>query len=129
MPWELSGLILAGVLLLLLVMGCPIAIALGLLGTTGMFIVGGVAGLPQIVAIAFHHTDSFVLSCLPLFIFMAEILLFTKMSTDLFDAGATWIGWIPGGLLHSSVFSCSVFAAISGSSAAEAATIGLVAAP
>jgi C4-dicarboxylate transporter DctM subunit len=129
LPWELSGVLLALSLLILLVIGCPIAVALGLLGTAGMFIVGGVSGLSNIVGIAFHHTNSFVLSCLPLFIFMAEILLFTEMSKDLFDVGSKWMGWIPGGLLHSSVFSCSIFAAITGSSAAESATIGLVAIP
>lgn len=128
-PWELSAIILTLALLFLLAMGCPIAIALGVLGSAGIFILGGASGLTQIVSIAFNQTTTFVIACLPLFIFMAQILMFTAMSSDLFNLGSAWLGQIPGGLLHSTVFSCAVFAAVTGSSAAEAATIGLVAVP
>ncbi len=67
---------------------------------------------------------TWTLAALPLFIWMGEILFRTRLSEDLFYGLAPWLRKIPGRLLHVNILGCSVFAAVSGSSAATAATIG-----
>ena len=67
---------------------------------------------------------TWTLAALPLFIWMGEILFRTKLSEDLFHGLAPWLNNIPGRLLHVNILGCTIFAAVSGSSAATAATIG-----
>jgi C4-dicarboxylate transporter DctM subunit len=69
------------------------------------------------------------LAALPLFIWMGEILFRTRLSTDLFEGLTPWLGRVPGRLLHVNILSCGLFAAVSGSSAATAATIGKMTLP
>ena len=61
---------------------------------------------------------------LPLFILMGDILFHTKLSESLFKGLAPWVQRLPGGLLHVNVLGCTMFAAVSGSSAATTATVG-----
>ncbi|UCE30271.1 MAG: TRAP transporter large permease subunit, partial [Burkholderiales bacterium] len=61
---------------------------------------------------------------LPLFILMGDILFHTRLSESLFRGLAPWVHRLPGGLLHVNVLGCTVFAAVSGSSAATTATVG-----
>ncbi|MFM9882592.1 MAG: TRAP transporter large permease [Burkholderiales bacterium] len=61
---------------------------------------------------------------LPLFILMGDILFHTKLSESLFKGLAPWVERLPGGLLHVNVLGCTMFAAVSGSSAATTATVG-----
>lgn len=63
---------------------------------------------------------------LPLFIFMGEILYFTRLSENLFNGLAPWTSRLPGRLLHVNVLGCTLFAAASGSSAATTATVGRI---
>lgn len=72
---------------------------------------------------------SWSLTALPLFIWMGEVLFRTKLSEDLFKGLAPWLGKVPGKLLHVNILSCGIFAAVSGSSAATAATIGRMTLP
>lgn len=74
-------------------------------------------------------STSWTLTALPLFIWMGEILFRTRISTDMFRGLAPWVGWLPGRLLHVNILGCSIFAAVSGSSAATAATIGRMTIP
>ncbi len=74
-------------------------------------------------------SSSWALTALPLFIWMGEILFKTKLSKALFEGLTPWLGRIPGQLLHVNILSCGVFAAVSGSSAATAATIGKMTLP
>jgi C4-dicarboxylate transporter DctM subunit len=74
-------------------------------------------------------STSWTLVALPLFIWMGEILFRTRISTDMFRGLAPWMGWLPGRLMHVNVVGCSIFAAVSGSSAATAATIGRMTIP
>jgi tripartite ATP-independent transporter DctM subunit len=67
---------------------------------------------------------TWTLAALPLFIWMGEILFRTKLSEDLFHGLAPWLKNVPGRLLHVNILGCTIFAAVSGSSAATAATIG-----
>jgi C4-dicarboxylate transporter DctM subunit len=74
-------------------------------------------------------SNSWALTALPLFIWMGEILFRTRISEDMFHGLAPWMAPLPGRLVHCNVFGCGIFAAISGSSAATAATIGRITIP
>jgi len=72
---------------------------------------------------------SWSLTPLPLFIWMGEILYRTRIASDMFRGLAPWVDPLPGRLMHTNVIGCGIFAAISGSSAATAATIGRITIP
>src|SRR4051812_32347576 len=74
-------------------------------------------------------TSSWTLTALPLFLWMGEILFRSKLSEDMFKGLAPWLEKLPGRLLHTNVVGCTIFAAISGSSAATCATIGKITLP
>lgn len=121
-----SVLILAGLFSLLL-LRVPVAFALGGLGLT-LLLVGGFSPLMAPQAIL-STLDGFILLAVPLFLLMSNILLKGGVGRDLFAAVHAWVGHWPGGLAVATIISCGVFAAISGSSVATAATIGTVAIP
>ncbi len=73
--------------------------------------------------------SSWSLTALPLFIWMGEILYRTRLSEDMFRGLAPWIGRLPGGLLHTNIVGCTIFAAVSGSSAATLTTVGKMTIP
>src|SRR3954451_10711992 len=82
------------------------------------------------MAVAIWGSDSsWTLPALPLFIWMGEILLRTRLSQDMFRGLAPWRQRLPGRLLHTNVVGCAIFAAVSGSSAATCATIGKMTLP
>jgi C4-dicarboxylate transporter, DctM subunit len=74
-------------------------------------------------------TSSWTLTALPLFLWMGEILFRSKLSSDMFKGLAPWLNKLPGRLLHTNVIGCTIFAAVSGSSAATCATIGKITLP
>ncbi|MGC1175659.1 TRAP transporter large permease [Polaromonas sp.] len=74
-------------------------------------------------------TSSWTLTALPLFLWMGEILFRSKLSDSMFKGLAPWLDRLPGRLLHVNVVGCTIFAAISGSSAATCATIGKITLP
>lgn len=84
---------------------------------------------PMTVKLLFNSNSNFALTCLPLFIFMGELLFRSGASKHLYGGISPWVARIPGRLLHSNILACTVFAAVSGSSAATCATIGTVAVP
>jgi tripartite ATP-independent transporter DctM subunit len=73
--------------------------------------------------------SSWTLTALPLFVWMGEILFRTRLSQDMFKGLAPWMQALPGRLLHTNVVGCTIFAAVSGSSAATCATIGKMTLP
>ena len=73
--------------------------------------------------------SSWTLTALPLFIWMGEILFRSKLSEDMFRGLSPWMARLPGRLLHTNIIGCTIFAAISGSSAATCATIGKITIP
>ncbi|MDH5264444.1 MAG: TRAP transporter large permease subunit [Betaproteobacteria bacterium] len=73
--------------------------------------------------------SSWTLTALPLFLWMGEILFRTKLSEDMFRGLAPWLQRLPGRLLHANIIGCTIFAAVSGSSAATCATIGKMTLP
>ncbi|MEO1313545.1 MAG: TRAP transporter large permease, partial [Pseudomonadota bacterium] len=70
-----------------------------------------------------------LLVAIPMFIMLGEILLRAGITERMYDSIVKWLGWLPGGLMHSNIGSSALFAATSGSSVATAATIGTVAVP
>ncbi len=71
----------------------------------------------------------FLLVAIPMFVLLGEILLRAGITERMYDGIVKWLGWLPGGLMHSNIGSSALFAATSGSSVATAATIGTVAIP
>lgn len=114
-------------LLLILFVGLPVAFSLG---TTSLLLVF-LYGLPMKVvgSSIFTSLDSFVVLSIPLYVLMSQILLDGRVGDDLFDVANVWVRHLPGGLAIATVCSCAFFAAITGSGAATAATIGMVAYP
>lgn len=120
-------LLILAALFALLLLGVPVAFALGGMGLA-MLIVGGFSPLmaPQSIL---STLDGFILLAVPLFLLMSNLLLKGGVGRDLFAAVQAWVGHWPGGLAVATILSCALFAAISGSSVATAATIGTVAIP
>ena len=74
-------------------------------------------------------SSSWTLTALPLFIWMGEILYRTRLSEDMFKGLSPWMARLPGGLVHTNIVGCTVFAAVSGSSAATLTTVGKMSIP
>jgi len=74
-------------------------------------------------------SSSWALTALPLFIWMGEILYRSRLSEDMFKGLAPWMARLPGGLVHTNIAGCTVFAAVSGSSAATLTTVGKMSMP
>ena len=111
----------------LLAIGVKIAIALSLAAIMGFFLFRGNADIAAYVP--FDNLNSFLLTAIPLFIFMGEVLGQCGASEMIYRSASKWLAWVPGGLLHSNIATCAMFAAVSGSSPATAATVATVAVP
>ena len=129
METGLIAIILLVVLIILIGLGTPIAFGLGFLGAAGILILLDPSVLYQIAEIAADTGTNLFMLTLPLFIFMAEVVSFSGIGDDLYTAAHNWLSWLPGGLAISSIATCTGFAAISGSSPATAASVGLVSIP
>lgn len=116
-------------IIVLLLAGMPVAFSLLMAGTIGIIAFLDLSSLSQIPVIAYKTLDDFVLSAVPLYILMSQIMLTGKVGSGLFDLGSKWMGHYPGGLGIATIFACAIFAAISGSSVATAVTIGSMAIP
>ena len=116
-------------LLVLLGLGLHVATVLFLLGLVGsVFFLSPVSFL-AFGDVAWSTLNSFILTAVPLFILLGEILLRSGLADRMYTAISGWVSWLPGGLLHTNIAACAAFAATSGSSVATAATIGSVALP
>ena len=113
----------------LLVAGLPVAFALGVVGLSGLFSLEGMGGFSGVTMIAYEGLHSFTLTAIPLFILMANILIHSRISEDIYRMIHSWVGHLPGGLAIATVLFCTGFSAISGSSVATAATVGMLALP
>ena len=125
--WISAVLLVA--LAVMLAGGIWIAIALLGVGFIGMvFFTNSPAGQLMATTI-WGSSTSWALTALPLFIWMGEILFRSRISEDMFKGLSPWMDAVPGRLMHCNVIGCGIFAAISGSSAATAATIGKITVP
>ena len=127
MPWELVAALIFGLVFLFILGGISVAVSLGGVAILTAYILLGSAG--SLAYASWNIATKFILVAIPLFIFMGELLLRGGMSDRLYTGSTALLGRIPGSLLHANIVSCSIFAAISGSSVATAATIGTVAIP
>lgn len=116
-------------IIFLLVIGMPVAFTLSVAGTLGIIQFVDVSFLSQVPVIAYKTLDSYVLTSVPLYILMSQIMLTGRVGSGLFELGSKWMGHLPGGLGIATIFACAIFAAISGSSVATAVTIGAMAIP
>ncbi len=117
--------------ILFLLLGTGVWVGLALLGVAfvGMELFTarpvGDAMMTQI----WRTSSSWSLTALPLFIWMGEILFRTRLSEDMFKGLSPWMARLPGGLMHTNVVGCTIFAAVSGSSAATLTTVGKMTVP
>ena len=114
---------------MLLILGFPVAFALGITGFSMMLIVQGMQSFVALPTIVYDSLESFTLIAIPLFILMANILIHSGISRDLYRMLYDWVGHLPGGIAITTVLFCAGFSAISGSSVATAATIGMLSLP
>jgi C4-dicarboxylate transporter, DctM subunit len=126
----MNGLLGVSALLLLFALGVPIGVAMGLVGMAGlMLLLGAEPALIKAGLVLFDTVSRYELGVLPLFLLMAHVCFAAGASRDFFDAAARMIGHHRGGLALASIAGCAGFGAISGSSLATAATIGLIGLP
>lgn len=128
---DATTLILGLLVVLFALLGSGVWVAFSLLGVA-MFAmaVATQAPLGQVLATtSWGASNSWALAALPLFIWMGEILFRSRLSEDLFAGLSPWMNRLPGRLLHVNIIGCGIFAAVSGSSAATAATIGKMSMP
>ena len=119
------------ILALFAILGSGVWIGLSLAGVAwiGMELFTSRPVGDSMVITIWGSASSWTLTALPLFIWMGEILFRTKLSEDMFKGLAPWLENLPGRLLHTNIIGCTIFAAVSGSSAATCATIGKMTLP
>jgi C4-dicarboxylate transporter, DctM subunit len=123
------SLLLVASLFLILGSGVWIGLALSGVAWIGMTLFASRPAGDAMATTIWGASSSWTLTALPLFIWMGEILFRTRISQDMFKGLAPWMQALPGRLLHTNVAGCTIFAAVSGSSAATCATIGKMTLP
>jgi C4-dicarboxylate transporter DctM subunit len=118
-----------GALVLVLALGLPIAVGLGLVGLGLAQFFSPLPLARAIGEVGWSASTGFLMVAIPLFVLLGEILLRSGIADRMYAAVAAWLGWLPGGLMHANIGSSALFAAMSGSSVATAATIGTTAMP
>jgi len=113
----------------LMLVGLPIGAVMLLVGLVGGMMAFGLAFLNSAASVAWGTMSENGLTAIPLFVLLGEFLLRSGMADRMYTVFAVWLGRLPGGLLHTNIGCCALFAATSGSSVATAATIGTVALP
>jgi tripartite ATP-independent transporter DctM subunit len=122
------GIAFAAMLGMMLV-GMPIAVSMALVGIIGGIAAYGAPFMDSIAPVVWGVHNENLLTCIPLFVLLGELLLRSGIADRMYIALSAWLGRLPGGLLHTNIGSCALFAATSGSSVATAATVGTVALP
>lgn len=119
-----------GLLFLLAFAGVPLAFAMLIVGVGGFAWIRGLdPALSMLAQQVMDGSANYGMSVLPMFILMGLFVHRADLAEDLYDAANAWVGHLRGGLAHATVVSCAIFAAISGSSIATAATMSKVAIP
>jgi C4-dicarboxylate transporter DctM subunit len=129
----MDQLYLTGIFLFVLffLLGTGVWVGLALLGVAwvGMELFTSRPAGDAMITTIWTASSSWALTALPLFIWMGEILFRTRLSEDMFKGLSPWMGRLPGRLLHTNILGCTVFAAVSGSSAATVTTVGRMSIP
>ncbi len=129
----MSTIAIAGILLVLFLVllsgGLWIAMAMSVVAWAGLQLFTSSPPEISLFQAFWGSSASWTIAALPLFIWMGEILFRTRLSEEMFEGLAPWVEWLPGRLMHVNIFSCAIFAAVCGSSAATCATIAKVSLP
>jgi tripartite ATP-independent transporter DctM subunit len=125
------GMLGAGALVLLAVLGVRIAYAAALVGTLGLMVLMGnpYAAIVAAGTVPYAKGTSYELSVLPMFILIGYLAYYAGMTSTSFEAAKRWFGWLPGGLAVGTIFAVAAFSAVSGASTAAAAVFARVAIP
>ena len=117
--------------ILFFLLGSGVWVGLALMGVAyvGMIAFTSRPAGDAMITTIWTTSSSWTLTALPLFIWMGEILFRSRLSQDMFRGLAPWMSGLPGGLLHTNVVGCTIFAAVSGSSAATLMTVGKMSMP
>ncbi len=117
--------------ILFLLLGTGVWVGLALMGVAfvGMELFTSRPAGDTMLTTIWTASSSWTLTALPLFIWMGEILYRTRLSEDMFRGLSPWMARLPGGLVHTNIVGCTVFAAVSGSSAATLTTVGKMSIP
>jgi C4-dicarboxylate transporter DctM subunit len=116
--------------LVLLMIGIPVAFSLAIAGGVGIWLTVGIEKLlVTLPNIMYGSLNSFTLIAIPLYVLMGNIMIRGKLSDELYDVLNEFVGHLSGGMAIATVLFCTVFAAISGSSVATAATVGMIVLP
>lgn len=129
MDISIVGTIVVISMLLMLTSGIWVALTLTGIAIIGLQLIGNDSIGLLLGTSSWSAVTGWSLTALPLFIWMGEILFRTRLSRDLFEGLSPLLSRFPGKLLHVNILSCGIFAAVSGSSAATAATIGRMTLP
>ncbi len=124
-----ASLVLVALIVLLLGAGLWVSISLLAVGMAMMQLFTSAPMGSLIASTLWDSSWSWALTSLPLFIWMGEILFRSNLSSSMFNGLSSWVGRMPGGLLHVNIVGCGVMAAITGSSAVTCATIGRMSVP
>ncbi len=128
---EDLSIIILFLFVLFLLLGTGVWIGLALMGVAwvGMELFTSRPVGDVMLTTIWSSSSSWTLTALPLFIWMGEILYRTRLSEDMFKGLSPWMAGLPGGLVHTNIVGCTVFAAVSGSSAATLTTVGKMSIP
>lgn len=128
---EDLSIIILFLFVLFLLLGTGVWVGLALMGVAwvGMELFTSRPVGDVMITTIWSHSSSWTLTALPLFIWMGEILYRTRLSEDMFKGLAPWMARLPGGLVHTNIVGCTIFAAVSGSSAATLTTVGKMSIP
>ena len=130
MEWYEAGALMLGMVLVLMALGLPVALAFMAANMVGVFVfMGGFIGIEQLIDNTSDSLSIFLLVTVPLFIMMGNIFFHTGLATPVFDALDALFGRIPGRLSYVTVAGGTVFAALSGSSIANTAMMGSLMVP
>jgi TRAP-type mannitol/chloroaromatic compound transport system permease large subunit len=124
------GIIGIGLLLLLFLLRMPVAFAMAFVGLIGFaYLTSPGPALSLLAQDIWEQFSSYPLSVIPMFILMGTFAFASGISQRLYRTTYTWVGQLTGGLTIATVLACAGFAAICGSTAATAATMGKIALP
>lgn len=128
---EHLHLVMIFLFVLFLLLGTGVWVGLALFGVAfvGLELFTSRPAGDAMITTIWSSSSSWTLTALPLFIWMGEILYRTRLSEDMFKGIAPWMSGLPGGLMHTNIVGCTVFAAVSGSSAATLTTVGKMSIP
>lgn len=114
-PISIAGLF-TGVMLVLMALGVPVAISLGIAGVAGLYLIGGQSlAFGQLYSVSYSVTANYAFAVLPTFLFMGNLAMASGMASELYTAADRWLGHLRGGLYLATISGATGFAAISGS--------------